>query len=726
MSHRPPPRKRQLTHRGTIRRTLGALGAFGALVTLTVCSDRPRTPTATDRGPGPNAAVAAADPVFVGAGDVASCSNNNDEITAKLLDGIDGTIFVAGDIAYEDGTTAEFNNCYNPTWGRHKARTRPSPGNHEYNSGGGGYYNYFGAAAGPSGRGYYSYNVGTWHVLSLNSNVSGSNTSAQANWVRADLRANPAACTIAYWHHPVFSSGEHGNDSRMATIWRILDSADVDVVLTGHDHNYERFAPQTSTGAASATGIRSFVVGTGGRELRPFSTIRANSQVRNSNTYGVFKMTLHSGSYSWEFIPQPGRTFTDAGSAACVDPAPPPPPGPNTPPVARVGGPYSGNEGASISMSAATSSDADGETLTYAWTFGDGTTGTGATVGKTYADNGSYPVRVIVTDQRGARDTATTTATVANVAPTATFNAPTSASTGSTYTLSLTNATDASSADRTAGFSYAFDCGAGYGAYGSASSITCSAVSTPGTRTVRGRLRDKESAVREYTDNVSITTTPPPPPPPTDAVLIVLDKNAIDKGVSPNNFSESDVNQDRIDYDERSELRYFASRAGSTVTLYSGKVGSEGWYAFRSVPSTWTSAGPTTSGLRNFRLAGPGLGSPNRSGDREALLDKVPNLVPLRATGLEQLVGRTVCGVVMESTASVNYGGTVATAIKGKYRGIVAFTVSSLRRSTVSSDALPIMTVRVVDADAACGATLLTLSSAPSPSSSSSPFDVVP
>jgi hypothetical protein len=264
------------------------------------------------------------DPVFVGAGDIASCSSSGDEATAKLLDGIPGTVYTLGDNAYESGTATEFANCYDPSWGRHKARTKPAVGNHEYNTAGAsGYYNYFGAAAGGASKGYYSYDLGAWHIVALNSmceNVGGCGASSpMVTWLKGDLADNPSSCTLAYWHHPVFSSGsEHGNDPKMIPSWDALYAAGADVVLSGHDHDYERFAPQTSSGVADpARGIREFVVGTGGRSHYAFGTIRTNSQARNSDTNGVLKLTLHAASYDWQFVPEAGKTFTDSGSGSC-------------------------------------------------------------------------------------------------------------------------------------------------------------------------------------------------------------------------------------------------------------------------------------------------------------------------------------------------------------------------------------------------------------------------
>ena len=264
----------------------------------------------------------AASVVMVGAGDIAHCSTTTDEATAKLLDGISGTVFTLGDNAYNSGTSAEFANCYNPTWGRHKTRTKPAVGNHEYlTSGASGYFGYFGAAAGDPKKGYYSYDRGDWHVIVLNSNCSQvpcAAGSAQDTWLRADLANHPNKCTLAYFHAPLYSSGQHGNSTYVRPFWEVLYQANADVVLSGHEHDYERFAPQNPYGAFdSARGIREFVVGTGGTYLRPFGTIKPNSQSRNATTHGVLKLTLNSGGYAWKFVPVAGKTFTDSGTASC-------------------------------------------------------------------------------------------------------------------------------------------------------------------------------------------------------------------------------------------------------------------------------------------------------------------------------------------------------------------------------------------------------------------------
>ena len=268
----------------------------------------------------------AADPVLVGAGDIASCDDlAGAEATAKLIEKIPGTVFAAGDLAYPAGSDEQFANCYGPTWGRFKDRTRPAPGNHEYHkSGASGYARYFGAAAGDPSKGYYSYELGAWHIVVLNSECAEAGgcdaASAQGKWLRKDLTQHPALCTLAYFHKPLFSSGgKHGSDPAMKPLWDALYDAGADVVLNGHDHNYERFALQDPDGHADpAHGIREFVVGTGGKNShRAMGAAVANSEVRNDDTFGVLKLTLHEKGYDWEFVPEAGKTFRDSGSGSC-------------------------------------------------------------------------------------------------------------------------------------------------------------------------------------------------------------------------------------------------------------------------------------------------------------------------------------------------------------------------------------------------------------------------
>ncbi len=264
------------------------------------------------------------DPVLVGAGDIADCSRSEDSKTEALLAGIPGTVFAAGDLTYPNGTTSEFTNCYGPTWGLEKARTRPIVGNHEYNTSGAvPYYAYWGAAAGDPSKGYYSYDIGAWHAIVLNANCSKAGGcgagSAQERWLLADLQSSSAACTVAFWHQARFSSTRSSPDGATLALWQDLYSYGAEIAIAGHYHNYERFAPQTPTGLADpATGVRAFVVGTGGASLGGFkSTTMANSQVRERSTYGVLKLTLHSSSYDWQFIPIAGQSFTDSGSGSC-------------------------------------------------------------------------------------------------------------------------------------------------------------------------------------------------------------------------------------------------------------------------------------------------------------------------------------------------------------------------------------------------------------------------
>lgn len=263
---------------------------------------------------------------LVGAGDIASCASNGDEATAALLMTISGTVFTTGDNVYSNGTATEFKDCYGPSWGQPsiKSRTRPVAGNHDYNTANAtGYYGYFGAAAGDPTKGYYAYDAGTWRVYVLNSNcaaIGGCTAgSPQEQWLRADLAANPRSCAIAMWHHSRFSSGgEHGSSTATQALYQALYDFNAELVLTGHDHDYERFAPMTATGALdNARGIVQIVVGTGGKSHYAWGAIQPNSLVRNNDTYGVLRLTLSAGSYAFSFLPEAGKTFTDAGSGTC-------------------------------------------------------------------------------------------------------------------------------------------------------------------------------------------------------------------------------------------------------------------------------------------------------------------------------------------------------------------------------------------------------------------------
>ena len=280
--------------------------------------------SSTDANVPTNPPAADASVVLVGAGDIADCRDlSGAEATAKLLEQIPGTVMAVGDLAYPDGTKENFV-CYDKTWGRVRSRTRPAAGNHEFHaSGATPYFDYFGVAAGDPKYGYYSYELGTWHIVVLNSeclDIGGCDAaSREVQWLRADLAAHPAACTLAYWHKPLFSSGSaHGNDYEMKPLWQALYEANADVVINGHDHNYERFAPQNPDGVSDAArGIREFVVGTGGKNHRPILLAKPNSESRNADAYGVLKLTLRMGAYDWQFIPEAGKTFVDSGTGKC-------------------------------------------------------------------------------------------------------------------------------------------------------------------------------------------------------------------------------------------------------------------------------------------------------------------------------------------------------------------------------------------------------------------------
>lgn len=267
---------------------------------------------------------------LVGAGDIATCKHlDSAEATAKLIEQIPGTVFAAGDLAYEKGSPTEFKDCYDKTWGEFKERTRPALGNHDFSGGptADGYFQYWGAQAGPLGKGFYSYDLGRWHIVVLNTNCNKKRMggcgkdSPQETWLRGDLAKHADACILAYGHHALFSSGvlkDHALHPLMRPLWQDLYAAHADLILAGHEHSYERFAPQDPNGKPDAAhGIREIVAGTGGRSHDPLGFATPNSEVREWKTYGVLKLTLAPGKYNWEFIPVAGSTFRDSGSGVC-------------------------------------------------------------------------------------------------------------------------------------------------------------------------------------------------------------------------------------------------------------------------------------------------------------------------------------------------------------------------------------------------------------------------
>ncbi len=293
----------------------------GSKVVSATAAGTPVTQTATVTVTAPGSSV-----VFVGAGDIANCSSTDDEATAALINALPtAEVYTTGDNVYPNGTLNEFNNCYHPSWGAFKARTHPSAGNHEYNTAGAaGYFTYFGAAAGLSGQGYYSFDLGAWHIVVVNSNISTAANSAQMQWLRSDLAAHPNQCTLAYWHHPLYSSigGPSGTTggtiSNIRPLWDTLYAYGADVVLGGHRHVYERLAAMAPNGSPDPiTGIREFIIGSGGESGGDLTNVFPTSEVREGRTFGVLKLTLFATGYDWEFIPVAGETFTDTGSDVC-------------------------------------------------------------------------------------------------------------------------------------------------------------------------------------------------------------------------------------------------------------------------------------------------------------------------------------------------------------------------------------------------------------------------
>jgi hypothetical protein len=325
-----------LVRRGSTMHRIGTLAFL--LLCLQNSAGGQSTPPASAPLPGTNKtnqeAPLSQTFVLVGAGDIAGCKAlAGAEATAKLIEQIPGTVFAAGDLAYERGSASEFQDCYGTTWGRFKDRTRPALGNHEYGDPAASpYFQYWGDRAGPAGKGYYSYDLGVWHVVVLNTNCDAQGLggcgegSPQELWLRQDLRERPNACILAYGHHALFSSGlfrKHAIHPELKRLWQDLYAAHADLMLVGHEHSYERFAPQDPDGRFDpAHGIREIVAGTGGRSPDPLGLPIPNSELRNTDTYGVLKLTLAPQGYTWEFVPEEGKTFRDSGAGACHNQAP--------------------------------------------------------------------------------------------------------------------------------------------------------------------------------------------------------------------------------------------------------------------------------------------------------------------------------------------------------------------------------------------------------------------
>jgi PKD repeat protein len=345
--------------------------------------------------------------VVAGAGDICDSSGNACAGTSDLIVSINpAAVFTAGDNAYSNGTLSEYNSRYAPTWGRFKSTTNPTPGNHDYNtSNASGYYDYFNGVgvqtgrAGDRSKGYYSWDVGDWHFIALNTMSGGTVATAQVNWLKSDLAANTKPCTAAYFHHPLVSRGNYSGYSQVKPFWDALYAAKADLVLVGHDHNYQRYGKMNPSQVAASDGIRQVLVGTGGRAFYGLSGSHALLEKANANTWGVLKLTLTATGYTGDFVPRAGGTFTDTFSGTCNKANPPT----NSPPVAN----YTVVTSGLTATFTDTSTDSDGTIASRAWNFGDGTTSTATNPSKTYTAAGTYTVTLTVTDNTGATNTKT-------------------------------------------------------------------------------------------------------------------------------------------------------------------------------------------------------------------------------------------------------------------------------------------------------------------------------
>ena len=356
-------------------------------------------------------ALALATVTVAGAGDICdSSSSTTCKATSDLIVSINPTaVFTAGDNAYSNGTLSEYNARYAPTWGRFKTLTKPTPGNHEYNtSGAAGYFDYFTGVLTGTGadrsKGYYSWDVGDWHFVALNTMSGGTVSTEQINWLKTDLAANTKPCTAAYFHHPLVSRGNYSGYSQVKPFWDALYAAKADLVLVGHDHNYQRYAKMNPSKVAAADGIRQVLVGTGGRAFYGVDSPSGLLEVSNANTYGVLKLTLTATGYTGDFVPRSGSTFTDRFTGTCNKAGS----GGNVAPVAN----FSSTTSALTASFTDTSTDSDGTIASRSWAFGDGTTSTATNPSKTYAAAGTYNVTLTVTDNGGLTHSKTTAVTV--------------------------------------------------------------------------------------------------------------------------------------------------------------------------------------------------------------------------------------------------------------------------------------------------------------------------
>jgi chitodextrinase len=350
--------------------------------------------------------------VVAGAGDICDSTPADCAATSDLIVAINPTaVFTAGDNAYSSGTLSEYNTRYEPNWGRFKALTSPSPGNHEYlTSGASGYFDYFngvGNQTGPAGdrsKGYYSYDVGDWHFVAMNTMSGGTVATAQLDWLSSDLAATTKPCIAAYFHHPLVSRGNYSGYSQVKPIMDRLYAAKADLVLVGHDHNYQRYAKMDGSQVARSDGLRQILVGTGGRDFYGLSGNHALLEASQDHTWGVLKLTLGATGYSGEFVPVAGKTWTDSFSGTCNAKGG----SGNVPPTAN----FAVATSKLVASFTDTSTDSDGTIATRAWSFGDGASSTAANPVHTYARQGTYTVTLTVTDNAGATASSSRSVTV--------------------------------------------------------------------------------------------------------------------------------------------------------------------------------------------------------------------------------------------------------------------------------------------------------------------------
>ena len=282
------------------------------LLTLFACG-----PSETAFQPSHEVEQAITPAILLAAGDIAGCPEQfRDEATGELVAELQGTVAALGDIVQKQGKMWEYRNCYDPSWGPVRLRTRPTPGNHDYRTDqAAAYYKYFGTQAGPSGRGWYTYKLGSWRIYSLNSER---NIGEQTTWLASHLAANRSKCILAYWHKPLYTGGRNPGTAAVRPLFEALYTAGAEVVLSGHNHHYERFAPQDADGHLKSRGVRQFVVGTGGAPLEEFVAVQPNSKVRYAGGWGVLRLSLYPGRYAWKFLPVLGAESADTGQANCT------------------------------------------------------------------------------------------------------------------------------------------------------------------------------------------------------------------------------------------------------------------------------------------------------------------------------------------------------------------------------------------------------------------------